>query len=435
MAKPSKIPRIAHKDLVSGNLYFTKVPLEVDKLAEKFNADAFSFSDIVQIIQPRLSLHFSFMIDLEWLLRQYPASCRDSSIMCIVGDQMGTDREELEKSVSVNKRSNVSVFGAKLPIPYGTHHTKLSLFESETGLHIIVSTANLTEADWGEKTQCFYYAIGLSGNSATTESDFVEDLCSYLLEYHLKELDYWIDRIKSCDFSANTDRLVFSVPGYHHSTRMSKFGHPSLARLLKERPAPKKDARRLFILQCSSIGVLGDNGKVWLLDQFLSSLQGGKSQDLDLSKILLIFPSVEDVRNSSEGYRAGDYIPYPELTALGQTWLDDVMCKWKSDSSGRSKAMPHVKTYTELLDDIPQWLLVTSANLSRAAWGEYQKKNSSQFMVRSYELGVLITDPHRIKFPYDYPLTRYGPSDSPWVCDVSYTEADSHGEKRIVDED
>ncbi|VDK60016.1 unnamed protein product, partial [Cylicostephanus goldi] len=136
-------------------------------------------------------------------------------------------------------------------------------------------------ADWGEKTQCFYYATGpFSDNRATTESDFVGDLYSYLSEYHLEELDYWIDRIKSCDFSANTDRLVFSVPGYHHSTRMSKFGHPSLARLLKERPAPKKGARQLFIVQCSSIGVLGDNGKAWLLDQLLNSLQGGKSRDL-----------------------------------------------------------------------------------------------------------------------------------------------------------
>jgi hypothetical protein len=35
------------------------------------------------------------------------------------------------------------------------------------------------------------------------------------------------------------------------------------------------------------------------------------------------------------------------------------------------------------------WHLVTSANLSRAAWGDMQK-NGSQLHIRHYELGVLI---------------------------------------------
>ncbi|KIH44948.1 hypothetical protein ANCDUO_25017 [Ancylostoma duodenale] len=53
-------------------------------------------------------------------------------------------------------------------------------------------------------------------------------------------------------------------------------------------------------------------------------------------------------------------------------------------------------------------------------------------MVRSYELGVLITDPARVKLPYDYPIAKYGPKDDPWICDMSYTEADSHGKQWII---
>ena len=34
------------------------------------------------------------------------------------------------------------------------------------------------------------------------------------------------------------------------------------------------------------------------------------------------------------------------------------------------------------------WLLLTSSNLSKAAWGALQKKGK-QLMIRSYELGVL----------------------------------------------
>lgn len=34
------------------------------------------------------------------------------------------------------------------------------------------------------------------------------------------------------------------------------------------------------------------------------------------------------------------------------------------------------------------WLLLTSSNLSKAAWGALQKKDK-QLMIRSYELGIL----------------------------------------------
>ncbi|EYB88687.1 hypothetical protein Y032_0243g3501 [Ancylostoma ceylanicum] len=60
------------------------------------------------------------------------------------------------------------------------------------------------------------------------------------------------------------------------------------------------------------------------------------------------------------------------------------------------------------------------------------QKNKTQLMVRSYELGVLISDPARVKLPYDYPVAKYGPKDDPWICDMSYTEADSHGKQWIV---
>ncbi|KAJ1367571.1 tyrosyl-DNA phosphodiesterase 1 [Parelaphostrongylus tenuis] len=93
--------------------------------------------------------------------------------------------------------------------------------------------------------------------------------------------------------------------------------------------------------------------------------------------------------------------------------------------------MPHVKTYTEIIDGNPQWILVTSANLSKAAWGDFQK-TKTQLMVRSYELGVLITDSSRLRLPYDYPVMKYSSADEPWLCDISYTKEDSHGKQWIV---
>ncbi|KHJ91887.1 Tyrosyl-DNA phosphodiesterase [Oesophagostomum dentatum] len=218
---------------------------------------------------------------------QYPAPCRQSPMVLVVGEKMGSDKRSLQQEISANKWSNVSVHGARLPLPFGTHHTKLSIFESETGLHIIVSTANLVEGDWDQKTQCFYYASGpfLNSGSVATEKGFSKDLCDYLSEYHLSDLTYWIDRIKNCDLSDISDRLVFSVPGYHQVPRLNKFGHPSLAQLLRNRPVPEQSARRLFLAQCSSIGSLGAKRETWLLPQFLHSLQGAKEPGLVLKYV------------------------------------------------------------------------------------------------------------------------------------------------------
>lgn len=49
-------------------------------------------------------------------------------------------------------------------------------------------------------------------------------------------------------------------------------------------------------------------------------------------------------------------------------------------------------------------------------------------MTRSFEIGVLITDPERTKIPFDFPLThKYGSYDEPWLVDKHYKKADVCG--------
>ena len=52
--------------------------------------------------------------------------------------------------------------------------------------------------------------------------------------------------------------------------------------------------------------------------------------------------------------------------------------------------MPHIKTYCQLSEDAERlgWFLLTSANLSKAAWGVLQKQRQ-QLFVRSYDAGVM----------------------------------------------
>lgn len=93
--------------------------------------------------------------------------------------------------------------------------------------------------------------------------------------------------------------------------------------------------------------------------------------------------------------------------------------------------MPHIKSYCRISPCYTKlaWFLLTSANISKAAWGSLNKDMSSY--VRSYEAGVLFVPsffdqdylyiknndkkPKKLfPFIYDLPLVPYEPTDKPW---------------------
>jgi tyrosyl-DNA phosphodiesterase-1 len=166
-------------------------------------------------------------------------------------------------------------------------------------------------------------------------------------------------------------------------------------------------------------------------------------------------------RNSNEGWNAGRSVPCPLKNM--KPFLHKYLRKWTPPPSlHRQNAMPHIKTYARFdpsdsnrgtLD----WALLTSSNLSKAAWGSYQK-NQTQFMIRSYELGVMFlptllaiprerheAQPLRLgvvgsmpatqqdarlllPLPYAFPLTTYDPKkDEPWVWDLVREDPDIFG--------
>lgn len=108
-----------------------------------------------------------------------------------------------------------------------------------------------------------------------------------------------------------------------------------------------------------------------------------------------------------------------------------VFSQWKADHTYRSRAMPHIKTYCRVSPCTSKlaWFLITSANISKAAWGTQTNKTGTNY-VRSYEVGVLFfpkyfdeeyfqikqTDDSQRIFPfiYDIPLKSYGSNDEPW---------------------
>ena len=103
----------------------------------------------------------------------------------------------------------------------------------------------------------------------------------------------------------------------------------------------------------------------------------------------VVYPTEENIRTSSQGWGGGSCLPYNSNTHAKQPWLQRHLHEWRSGV--RSTAMPHIKSYTRLNEDASaaQYLLLTSANLSKAAWGQLQKQGS-QLFIRSYEAGVLL---------------------------------------------
>ena len=140
---------------------------------------------------------------------------------------------------------------------------------------------------------------------------------------------------------------------------------------------------------------------------------------------------------------AVDLCPTVAKTHSKQTYLTSFLHLWRSERRGRTTACPHIKSYARFSEDCKQmaYFLLTSANLSKAAWGQLEK-NGSQLAIRSYEIGVLfipklfgsqdvfdVSDVNASlqlgttsSFPihYDIPLTPYPSNDSPWTWDTPH---------------
>eukprot|EP01035_Chromulina_nebulosa_P020706 gene20706-26843_t len=192
------------------------------------------------------------------------------------------------------------------------------------------------------------------------------------------------------------------------------------------------------------------------------------------TKVQLVWPSVETARNSIIGYSSGSSLPsnyktlYQENNELRQG-LRSKLHLWDGTPSSRQNIIAHMKCYftynncrTDNTEIELDWFLLTSANLSQAAWGVLEK-NNHQLYIKSYEIGVLflrdkiktnrrlfsLTPNHNI-LGHDnidsistlqndlntlstfslskVPPQPYTSNDKPWVWDMSYPLPDILGQ-------
>uniref|UniRef100_A0A8C1G6T0 Tyrosyl-DNA phosphodiesterase 1 n=1 Tax=Cyprinus carpio TaxID=7962 RepID=A0A8C1G6T0_CYPCA len=389
---------------------------KVTGIPKKFNTGALHIKDILSPMFGTLkeSVQFNYCFDIPWMVEQYPPEFR-----------------------------------------------KMMLLWYEEGFRVIILTSNLIRADWYQKTQGMWMSPlyprlpeGSPGTAGESPTNFKSDLLEYLEAYRAPELAEWIDRIKQHDLSETRVYLIGSTPGRYQGPAMEKWGHLRLRKLLSEHTKPVLNEERWHVLgQFSSIGSMGLDKTKWLAAEFQRTLttlgKARKSLTSPETQMLLVYPSVENVRTSLEGYPAGGSLPYSIQTAQKQLWLHSYFHGWHADVTGRSNAMPHIKTYMRVSPDYTQlaWFLVTSANLSKAAWGAMEK-NNTQIMVRSYELGVLYlpsafnmstfpveknvfpasSSSKGFPVPFDLPPQHYSSKDQPWIWNIPYTQApDTHG--------
>jgi tyrosyl-DNA phosphodiesterase-1 len=398
---------------------------------------------------------------------------------------------------------------------------------------------NMTQAVWRSPLLPLLAsspALSSSGDPSDTATRligsgerFKVDLIRYFKAYgnRVKSL---ATQLAQYDFSAIHAAFISSAPSRQkpvaaQPSKQTSFGWLGLQEILSAVPIITKNAGSPshIVMQVSSIATLGA-APTWL-----TNFQAVLSRSLDAvptsttvsstsvskassffskntakavttrkPKYNIIFPTPDEIRTSLDGYAAGGSIHIKLQSAQQQKqqeYLHPLFCHWKSSATPslafrtearggealRGPAAPHIKTYVRFSDerhDKIDWAMVTSANLSKQAWGDVVNKKD-EIWIQSWEAGVVVwpalsadseagqeeavmvpvfgrdtpetedvCDTERVgrdadgyteqekekpqmvvgfRMPYDLPLSPYAADEKPWCATMQYPEPDWKG--------
>ncbi|XP_077292527.1 tyrosyl-DNA phosphodiesterase 1-like isoform X2 [Arctopsyche grandis] len=384
------------------------------------------------------SLQINFMVDVGWLLAQYYfADYSDKPLTILYGD----DSEDL-KAVNQKKR-NIEAHLVPMKNAFGKHHTKMGIYHYEDeSIRVVVSTANLYIDDWENRTQglwlsprCPRLADPYDVVNGESPTGFKRSLINYLNSYSMPCLSMYLQIVKNIDFSAINVFFVASIPGGHFDTQ---WGLSRIGNLLSQHCVipPDEADQWTLIAQASSIGSFGNDPKLWLCGDFQQNFcRSFKSSPMVTRppQLKFIYPSLTNVKNSHDNLLGGGCLPYSNSIHVKQPWLNNYLQEWSAVHSGRNRAMPHIKSYLRMSPDSKRapFFLLTSGNISKSAWGTFNKGNRA-LRINSYEVGVLfipkfvvnkdffsleLSDSDRLPVPYDLPPIPYESGEVPWVMD------------------
>lgn len=404
-----------------------------------------------------------------------------------------------------------------MPELFGTHHSKMIiLIRHDATAQVIIHTANMIPKDWTNMTNAIWRSPLLpilpkpdagrkkclealddlceTDSKVGTGDKFKLDLLRYLNAYNSRRkiTDLLVNTLAEYDFSSIRACLIASVPGRHalHDTSRPAWGWPGLKRALRH--VPTQQGRSDVVVQVSSIATLGATD-TWLQKYLFDSLATSKTTSLRTRpSFKVVYPTTDEIRRSLDGYASGASI-HTKTQSPQQVkqlaYMRPIFHHWANDTtdgkgkrgsifatravtsdalidlppnverqySGRQRAAPHIKTYIRYGEHSIDWALLTSANISKQAWGEAPSA-SQEVRIASWEIGVLVwpslvagsdnaimkatfgtDEPSEhlsetgkdsvvaVRMPYNLPLQPYGDKEVPWVPTMAHEEPDWMG--------
>jgi tyrosyl-DNA phosphodiesterase-1 len=463
---------------------------KIRDLPDSSNVDTVRLSDILRNPMIKEQWQFNFLHDIDFIMSHLDKDVRDTVQTKIIHgfhDKNSLSRINLE--AMAKKYPNVQALHTWIPA-YGTHHSKMMvLLRHDDTAQVIIHTANMIDQDWTNLSQAVWRSPLLplfTVEDETSEAPigsgarFKQELMNYLEAYKDKFRDHTrplINQLKKYDFSSVRAALVASVPGKQQvgtntiTSKQSLWGWPGLEQVLKKVPVTTLASKAQINVQISSVGTSSEK---WLEGFFdvLGTTTAGQQPKAKKPWVRVIFPTADEIRRSLDGYQSGNSI-HMKLDSVMQKsqlkYMKPLLCTWAGDSTedqdgvrqaGRRRAAPHIKTFIRFSDDSCDridWTLVTSANLSKQAWGEMANKQGD-VNIKSFEIGVLVCPqwlgdegekvamvpvfkkdkPEMdvlegvdrvigVRMPYDLPLTLYGEDEVPWCAERQHTEPDWKG--------
>ena len=227
--------------------------------------------------------------------------------------------------------------------------------------------------------------------------------------------------IRQYDYSSAYATLIPSIPGYHRGISMNKYGYLKLRKeIVDDFTSSSSSSRKKkapIICQISSLGSLHET---WLR-KFCSAIDYTSTHNTnpidDMSNAnnnkplqsvaKIIWPTVDEIRMSVEGFAGGGSVPGRESN-LQRPFLKPLYHRWSKRHDGdgsindpfrTARHVPHIKTFVQPSSSHDnhrsiEWLLLTSHNLSTAAWGTVQnnkKTGGKELFIRHWELGVFFS--------------------------------------------
>lgn len=291
------------------------------------------------------------------------------------------------------------------PAPYGRHHSKGFVLFYKDKVRLIIHTANLVAKDLFNKTDAVWYKdfeLLREDNRPRGENrEFAPRLFKYFrAQMATVEADNPrakgnlpdVGALWKYDFSTSDAALIASIPG-KQAPGSKEWGQLALEHFLRKRPAHERAWPA--VCQFTSFGSQTMPKKYgtdacWALDEFAQRALVREAN----APVHFVFPSNLDCRRSIVGYAHGLFFVNKEASAACyESRIRPRLCWWNAAAAypSRDRAFPHMKSYFAFNPTDPRhlsWACITSANLSKAAWGKFTLKGD--LSISSWELGVLI---------------------------------------------